>query len=229
MDAVATVFAQSIAAAARSLNQSQSVDETLRTITTVMANSVPGFDQIGITTIDKAGRTTTRAHIGKLVHQLDDIQYGLQEGPCVDTLKGDEMVAAPHIAVDIRWPNYVPEAVALGVQSQLALRLHLGDGSTLGGVNMYSTVSPEVTENARALAGIFAAHSAIALGHVQERAQFSEALQSRKVLGQAIGILMQRYDMNEDRAFAFLVRASNHGNIKLRAVAQELVDEFSHK
>jgi GAF domain-containing protein len=224
---VPTVFSQSIAAAARSLNQSRSVDDTLQTIAKVMANSVPGFDQIGITTVDKAGRTTTRAHIGKLVHQLDDIQYGMGEGPCVDTLRGDEIVAAPDLRADQRWPRYVPEAVALGVQSQLALRLHLGDGSTLGGVNLYSTVSPEVSQNARALAGLFAAHSAIALGHVQELTQMSEALESRKVLGQAIGILMQRYDMNEDRAFAFLVRASNHGNIKLRAVAQELVDEFN--
>jgi GAF domain-containing protein len=226
---VPTVFSQSIAAAARSLNQSRSVDETLQTIAKVMANSVPGFDQIGITTVDKAGRTTTRAHIGKLVHQLDDIQYGMGEGPCVDTLRGDEIVAAPDLRSDQRWPRYVPEAVALGVQSQLALRLHLGDGSTLGGVNLYSTVSPEVSQNARALAGLFAAHSAIALGHVQELTQMSEAMESRKVLGQAIGILMQRYDMNEDRAFAFLVRASNHGNIKLRAVAQELVDEFNRK
>jgi len=48
---------------------------------------------------------------------------------------------------------------------------------------------------------------------------------ARKVIGQAIGILMERYEMNEDRAFAFLVRASSHGNVKLRSVAQELVDQ----
>jgi AmiR/NasT family two-component response regulator len=77
----------------------------------------------------------------------------------------------------------------------------------------------------RALAGLFATHAAIALGHAQERAGLAEGLQTRRVIGQAIGILMTRYEMNEDRAFAFLVRASSHRNIKLRAIAQELVDE----
>jgi GAF domain-containing protein len=224
---VPTVFAQSIASAALSLNQQESVEATLQTIARVMANSVPGFDQIGISTVDKAGHVTTRAHIGTLVVRLDDIQYGLGEGPCVDTLRGDEVVTAPNLGSDRRWPRYVPEAVDLGVRSQLALRLHLGDGSILGGVNLYSTISDEVSQNALALAALFAAHSAIALGHVQERTQLGEALESRKIIGQATGILMQRYDMDEDRAFAFLVRASNHGNIRLRAVAQELVDQFN--
>ena len=226
---VPTVFARSIAGAARSLNQVRTVDETLHTIAKVTRNSVPGFDQVGISTLEPNGQVVTRAFIGELVPRLDEIQYGLGEGPCVDTLRGDEVVAAPHLQTQARWPGYVPLAVSLGVRSQLAVRLHLGDGSTLGGVNLYSTTSDEVSENAVALASLFAAHSAIALGHVQERTQLSEALQSRKIIGQAMGILMERYEMDDDSAFAFMVRASNHGNIKLRAVAQELVDEHNRR
>jgi GAF domain-containing protein len=224
---VATIFAKSIASAARSLNQQESVEATLQTIATVMANSVPGFDHVGISTVDKAGHVTTRAHVGRLVMRLDDLQYGLGEGPCVDALNGDDLVVVPHLGSARRWPRYVPEATELGIRSQLALRLHLGDGSTLGGVNLYSTISDEVDGNARALAALFGAHSAIALGHVQERAQLSAALESRKVVGQAVGILMQRHGLSEDRAFALLVRASNDGNIRLRTVAQELVDELN--
>jgi hypothetical protein len=115
----------------------------------------------------------------------------------------------------------------MGVRSQLAVRLHLGDGSTLGGVNLYSTTCDEVSEDAMVLAALLAAHSAVALGHLRERSQLSEAVRSRKIIGQALGILMERYGMDEDRAFAFLVRTSNHGNIKLRAIAQELVDGHS--
>lgn len=200
---------------------------TLQTIARVTRNSVPGFDQVGISTLGSNGQVVTRAFIGDLVPRLDEIQYGNGEGPCVDTLRGDEVVAVPSLPTQTRWPGYVPQAAALGVRSQLAVRLHLGDGSTLGGVNLYSTTSDEVSENAIALAALFAAHSAIALGHVQEREQLSEALQSRKIVGQATGILMERYAMDEDRAFAFLVRASNHGNIKRRAIAQELVDEYN--
>ena len=79
--------------------------------------------------------------------------------------------------------------------------------------------------DAQALTRLFATHAAIALGHANERENLNEGLQTRKVIGQAIGILMERYKIDEDRAFAFLVRASSHGNIKLRAIAQELVDE----
>jgi hypothetical protein len=106
----------------------------------------------------------------------------------------------PRIHHDQRWPRYVPAAVELGLRSQLAVRLYLDDQGTL------------------------AAHAAIALGNARERENLNQALHSRKVIGQAVGILMERYEMNEDRAFAFLVRASSHANIKLRDVAQELVN-----
>ncbi len=82
-----------------------------------------------------------------------------------------------------------------------------------------------MSEDARVLAGLFATHAAIALGHAQERDTLTKGLESRRVIGQAIGLLMHRYDMDEDHSFGFLVRASSHRNIKLRAVAQELVDE----
>ena len=106
----------------------------------------------------------------------------------------------------------------------MAIKLYL-DQDALGGINFYSTISDDVSPNAQALARLFATHAAIALGRAHERRTLNEALQTRKVIGEAIGILMERYEVNEDRAFAFLVRASSHANIKLRAVAQQLVDE----
>jgi GAF domain-containing protein len=226
---VTTLFAQSIVAATRSLNQRRSVDETLQTIAEVTRNSVPGFDQIGISTLHKDGKAITRASFGNLVLRLDEIQYGLWEGPCVDALGGRDVVTAESLHHEPRWPRYVPQAVGLGVRSQLALRLHVGDGDTIGSINLYSTTSDDVSLNAQALAGLFAAHSAVALGHAQERAQLTEALESRRIIGEALGILMERHEIDEDRAFAFLVRASNHANIKLRAVAQELVDQANSK
>ena len=101
----------------------------------------------------------------------------------------------------------------------MAVRSNLDPG-THGGIAFYSTVSDEVTTEAQTLARLFATHAAIALGHAHERETLTEGLQTRKVIGQAIGILMERYGMNEDRAFAFLVRVSSHGNIKIRVVAQ---------
>jgi GAF domain-containing protein len=211
------------------MNQSKSVDETLQTIAEVARDSVPGFDQVGISILYKSGKVETRASTGDLVLRLDKVQYDLGEGPCVDTLRDSDIVTAPMIRHDQRWPRYVREAVGLGLKSQLAVKLYLDDEGTLGGINFYSTVSEEVDADAEALADLFAAHSAIALGHARERENLNEALHSRKVIGQAIGILMERYEMDEDRAFSFLVRASSHGNIKVRAVAQELVNQRNSK
>jgi len=95
----------------------------------------------------------------------------------------------------------------------------------IGSVNLYSTLPDEVSPDPLALAGLYATQAPVALGHAQERAQLTEALETSKVLGQAVGVLMERYDMNAERAFVFLVRASSHTNIELRDVAQELVDQ----
>jgi GAF domain-containing protein len=216
---------QAIAAAARTINSRQSLDQTLQAIVQVARESVPGFEEIGISTLAKNGKVETRAATGDLVHQLDRLQYDLGEGPCVDTLREADLVAVPKLRHDQRWPRYVPAAVKLGLRSQLAVRLFLDDRGTLGGLNLYSTRSDEVSSEAAAIAELFAAHAAIALGNARERQNLNDALQSRKVIGQAIGILMERYEMSEERAFAFLVRASSHSNIKLRDIAQELVEQ----
>lgn len=224
MDAHADV-ARAIAAAARNINQSHGLKQALESIALAARNSIPGFDQIGISTMHKDGKVQTMAATGDLVHELDTIQYTLGEGPCVDTLRDADVVVAPDIRRDRRWPRYVPAAVKLGLRSQLAVRLYLDDMGVLGGLNMYSTTLDVIDPIAESTAELFAAHAAIALGHARERETLNEALRSRKLIGQALGILMERYDMTEDRAFAFLVRVSSHSNVKLRDVAQQLVDE----
>jgi hypothetical protein len=221
-------FTRSMDEAARTLHQPRSVDDTLQTIVEVACNSVPGFDQVGIATLKRNGEVETRAFTGDLVLRLDEIQYRLREGPCSAALQGDDAVSVSSLRDEQRWPEYVPQAQAVGVRSQMALKLDLDQG-TVGGINFYSTISDDVSPDAQALAGMFATHAAIELRHAHERDTLKEGLLTRKVIGQAIGILMERYEMNEDRAFAFLVRASSHANIKLRAIAQELVDERNAK
>jgi GAF domain-containing protein len=223
--ALSTDVALAIAAAVRSINQPVTTRDTLERIVETARTSVPGFDHVGLSTIDRAGKVETQVATGDLVWELDRLQYGLAEGPCVDTLHEAEVVLAPRIRLEDRWPRYVPEALRLGLKAQLAVKLYLDEQGTLGGLNLYSTSQEDIEPDAEGMADLFAAHAAIALGHVHERENLNKALQSRKVIGQAIGILMERHRMSEDRAFSFLVRASSHGNIKLSAVAQQIVDE----
>jgi GAF domain-containing protein len=215
-----------IAAAAGSLHDtSADSQDVLQIIAETARTSIPGFDQVGITTIDKAGTFATRAAAGDLVRKLDGIQYDPGEGPCVDTMTNSQVQVVPNLRREQRWPRYVPRAVALDVRSQMAVHLYLDDKGTIGGLNLYSTTSDRIEREAESLAELFAAHAAIALSTASEVENLNQALVSRKVIGQAIGLLMERYDITADRAFAFLVRASSHGNIKLRSIAERLVEE----
>jgi GAF domain-containing protein len=227
--AIGPDFARAIAEAARTMSQQQTLEDTLQTIAEVARDSVPGFDHVGISTIDKRGEIRTRAAAGSLVAALDDLQYGLGEGPCVETLRQAAIVVAPRLREDQRWPRYVPGAVKLGLRSQLAVKLYLDGEGTLGGINFYSTISDDISEDAESQADMFATHAAIALGKARERQNLNAALQSRAVIGQALGIIMERFSMPEDRAFAFMVRASSHSNVKLRDIAQAIVDDRNKK
>jgi GAF domain-containing protein len=222
-------IAYALTMAARGINRGTTLGETLTAIVEVAQVALPGFDQVGISLLDRTGAASTKAATGEFVWSLDKLQYGLGEGPCVDSLHDQAIVEAPRIRHDRRWPRYVPRAVDEGLKAQLAVRLYLDDGGTLGGLNIYSTTSEDIDPEAVHMAELFAAHAAIALGHGRERQNLNEALHTRKLIGQALGLVMERYHLTEDRAFAFLVRASSHANIKLRDIAQTMVDEANTK
>jgi hypothetical protein len=219
-----------IAAAAATLNDPDpSLEATLETIAFAARDSVPGFDLAGISTVDHKGNVETRAVTDPRVLDFDKLQYSLGEGPCLDALGAAHVVSVPRLRHEQRWPNYVPRVLGLGLRSQLAVKISVDDSGTLGGINLYSTTSDEIDPEAEPLAELFAVHAAIAMGSVIKIGQLSSAMQTRKVIGQAIGILMERYGIPEDNAFHFLVRASQTDNIKLRDIAAGIVEESNRR
>ncbi len=225
MSATSADVAAAITAAARTMNVQASLEATLAAIVEAARLSIPGFDNVGISTLEKDGTFVTRAGAGDLVLELDRLQYEAGEGPCIEAMTDSQVHAVPHIRHEQRWPRFVPSAVALGLRSQLAVQLHLDGNGTIGGLNLYSTISDEIEPEAQHIAELFATHAAIALSNAEEVAGLNDALVTRKVIGQALGIVMERYDLTEDEAFAFLTRASNHGNIKLRDIARRIVED----
>lgn len=215
-------LAEALAQAASAINQGTTLQETLDAIVLATRSSVPGFEHVGISLTHRDGTIETKARAGDLVPVLDALQYELREGPCYESITTQRDVLVDDIRHDQRWPRYAPRAVELGLRSQLGLHLY-DDGRTIGGLNLYSTSSDEVDPDAVLAARLFATHASIALGHARKEHQLTEAIASRKVIGQAIGIVMERYQVDEDRAFQFLVRASSTSNHKLRDVARELV------
>lgn len=168
-----------------------------------------------------------RAATSALVLELDSLQYSLHEGPCVDSLDGAEVVIAPRIAHDDRWPNYVPSAVPRGLKSQLAVRLHLASEGTVGGLNLYSTTDVDVADEDVIVAGLFATHAAAALGSARRNQTLDAAVESRQTVGQALGIVMERYQIDDTTAQAFLWRASSHTNTKVRDIAASLIADHN--
>lgn len=220
-----------IAAAARTINQPEPphLDATLETIAFAARDSIPGFDLAGISTVDKTGTVETRAVTDARVWEFDKLQYSLGEGPCLDALGTAHVVSVPRLRHERRWPGYVPRVLDMGLRSQLAVKISLDDEGTLGGINLYSTISDEIDPEAESIAELFAVHAATTMGSVIKIGQLNSAMQSRKIIGQAIGILMERYGINEDSAFGFLVRASQTDNIKLRDIAAGIVEESNKR
>jgi hypothetical protein len=133
------------------------------------------------------------------------------------------MVSSPDLAVDDRWPEWAPLVSAeLGVGAMLCLRLYT-TRDTLGGLNLYSRTINGFDDDDVNTATFLAANIAVALAESQHAEQMVSAAPNRTVIGEAMGILMERFDLDEDRAFAVLRRVSQAQNVKLFKIAEELV------
>jgi GAF domain-containing protein len=214
--------AQALNKASRTMHEPSRLEETLEAITRAALETVPGFDHVGISITHRDGTIETKSATDQLVWELDQLQYGLREGPCYESTRGKTALVVEEARHEQRWPRYMGEAVRRGLRAQLAVGLY-DDERSLGGLNLYSTQSDRIDPEAVGIAELFAVQAAIAMGRSRNEVQLNEALESRKVIGQAIGLIMERYRMGEDRAFQFLIRASSTGNVKLRDVAAELV------
>ncbi len=212
-----------MAAAAESAEDPRGVEETLATIVDTARVSLPGFEHIGVSTVDAQGNPRTRAATSQLVRDLDDLQYDLWEGPCVDTLQDASLVEAPHIQKDPRWPRFVAAVAPLGLRSQLAVRLYSDNEGTVGGLNVYSTISDDVDPEAVSVAVLLATYGAVALGKARADEDLLERLGARGVIREAVQLLMAQYGVGESRAFEVLVRGSANSQRTVRAVAAAIV------
>lgn len=220
------VPAHALALAARRLSEASSLEETLAEIVQNARLSVPGADHVGVTLVSPDGRPDTLAATGEKVRELDDLQYTLGEGPCLAAIEADTTVHVPDVRDETRWPGFVSEATRRGLRSQIGIRL-FADHMGRAGLNIYSEQERGLDDRSAEVAELFAGQAALALGKARAIDQLEEGMRSRQRIGVAVGILMHRYSMSEERAFAYLVRASSHGNTKLRDVAAEVVREFN--
>lgn len=218
-------LADAIAMAARELHEPETTEAMLNRLVHVAKTTVPGADFAGVS-LARRSSIETVASTGPVVDRLDRVQYELQEGPCLDAIRLGGAVAAADLRIDGRWPRFAPYAVKNGVLSQLGIEI-FHDGSTVGGLNLYAETPNAFDETTQHAATIFAVPAGLALKKTMTVTGLTTALQSRQLIGQAVGITMQRYRVDERTAFGYLVRISQHSNIKLRDVARRIVDDLT--
>ncbi len=223
MDHARLDIADALAQTAREIDTPHTVEEALDAIVRAAQRSLPGIDHVGVSIAHRGGRIDTQAGTDQLVWELDELQYELGEGPCLHAVEAEPVVVVEDLRHEQRWPAFVSRALRYGLKAQMGVRLYVED-DTLGGLNLYSTEQHALDPDVAHIAELFATHAALALGRARRESQLNDALGSRKVIGQAIGLVMERYRLDEERAFGFLVRASSTSNTKLRDIAQDLVD-----
>jgi hypothetical protein len=199
----------------------EDLDAALTRLTSAAVDVVPGVSCASITVKHADGRLETVAPTDKLILELDEVQYELQEGPCYDAATGSVHIASPDLASDERFPRYAEAAVKEGIRAQAGIRL-FDTGEASGALNLYSE-EVGAFEDLGVLAELFAHQSAMALDYAREVENLHEAMEARGVIGRAVGIIMERFDLSDARAFGFLMRRSQQENIKVRALAEGFI------
>jgi len=202
------------------------VEHTLTRVTAAAVHLVDGVDYADVM-LREDGEFRSIAPTATVVSDLDGVQMRHRQGPCLEAAQVDSVVRSPDLRREHRWPEFCAAAIELGVYSILSFQLythHRGCGS--GALNLLSTRTNAFDVGAETTLAMMATHAAITLIAADKDTQFQSALASRDVIGQAKGIIMERYKLDAGRAFALLVKLSQDSNTPLRSVAQRLVDSL---
>ncbi|KQY58442.1 hypothetical protein ASD11_01895 [Aeromicrobium sp. Root495] len=181
-----------------------------------------GADDAGIMRIHTRSRVETPAATTPRVDQAHQLQVTFDEGPCLDAITGRATYHADDTATDPRWPRWGPAAAEIGIHSALGVRLAT-KARGYGSLNIYADRPSAFTQADAEVAELLAAHATAAFAAADRAAGLQTALDSRTIIGQAQGILMQKFDIDSDAAFEFLRRISQHENQKLIEVAEAVV------
>ncbi|HEV2886095.1 MAG TPA: GAF domain-containing protein [Jatrophihabitans sp.] len=181
-------------------------------------SAVAGAEQASISLVDKDGTLRSPSSTGELATECDLAQYQLGEGPCLQALWEGQVLLIDDMSTETRWPAWTVRAQALGAGSLLACQLATPRG-LLGALNLYASRPHAFDSAAASLVPVLAVQVGIALARVDNEANLRAAIKSRQLIGQAVGILMERHRLGATAAFDLLVRASQASQLKLREIA----------
>ena len=215
-----------LADAARAMAEEPGTQLTLDRAGQMATDLIEHCDLAGISLVRQDGIDTPAASHEEL-RQLDELQFQMAQGPCYDALRQEDVVLVGDLSGDGRWPAWGPRiAEELRLHSSMSFRLFTS-ADNFGVLNLYAR-RVDAFDHDDLLDGlILAAHAAVALAATLEEDQLHRALETRRTIGEATGILRERFDLSSEQAFGVLRRMSSHQNMKLHLVAQHLVETGS--
>jgi transcriptional regulator with GAF, ATPase, and Fis domain len=214
-------LAEKLSELSRTLQEEKDVDSTLEAIVFAAVDTVPGAEHASISAVSRRQAVRSLAATDDVARSLDQAQYDTGQGPCLDSLYEHKTVRLDDFSCETPWPAFAARARQHGVGSMLAIQLYV-TGNDLGALNLHGARPHAFDDESEQVGLLFAAHAAVALAGAQDHEHMQVALTSRDIIGQAKGILMERYKLSQHDAFRLLVSASQATNIKLRDLAEHL-------
>lgn len=213
-----------IAELVRGLYNRTDVDTVIAELAEHAAVEIPGAQYAGITITRKSKSVETPAATHLYPMLLDKIQQQHQEGPCLTAAWEKKIVYVADLETDDRFPRYRRDALAeTPIRSIMAFQLFI-KGETMGALNVYSEKPDSFDDQSRNIGLVFAAHSSVAWNAAHRDEQFRRALASRDIIGQAKGMIMERYGVDAVQAFDLLRKLSQDSNVPLIKIATEFVE-----
>lgn len=199
------------------------VDDVLVDVTAAAKELIAGVDIAGVLLVGKGGTHQTLAPTSDVMFKLDELQMTTGEGPCLQAALDEIVIRTDDFRDEPRFPNYAPKVVELGLLSALSLKLYTAD-RTAGALNLFGYEPRLWNSEAETIGMVLAAHAASAILASRESEQLQSALSTRDRIGQAKGIIMERFKIDDVRAFEMLRKLSQDTNTKLVDVAHRVID-----
>jgi hypothetical protein len=189
------------------------------------AVEIPGAEYAGVTVTRNGKQIDTPATTHKWPLLLDEIQQRHGEGPCLTAAWEEKIIHAADLTTDERFPLYARDALTeTPIRSVMAFQMWIA-GEQMGALNVYAETAHAFGPQTREIGLVFAAHSSVAWNAARRDEQFKRALTSRDVIGQAKGMLMERYGVNAIQAFDLLRKLSQDSNTPLIQIAADLIEK----
>lgn len=220
---VADEMHETLADAVRALQAAADVQQTLKRAIDLATTLIGDCEFAGVSRVHPDGTIESSASNNPLVERSDELQSALGEGPSLLAMRDEDIVYCPDVEADLRWPTWGPQAAGtLGIRSMLCYPLFTS-GNSLGVLSLFSRQPGAFDSGERTAGEVFSAHVAATIADAKDQEHLHTAINSRTTIGQAEGILMERYDLSANQAFQVLKRVSQARQTKLHDIADELV------